>query len=73
MDLIVVHVAEMWAGLITGLLCLNLAKNWPVLMKEWRRMESVMEKYEVPNNFRVKLYALMMVVTYFIFRKFNKR
>lgn len=65
----VVHVAEMWAGFSTGLLCLGVARNWPRLMRTWKRMEDVMGKYEIPYNFRLKLHALMVSVAFIIICK----
>lgn len=67
----VVHVAEMWAGLSTGLLGLSVARNWPKLMKMWKRMENVMEKYEIPKNFKVELHGLLTVVAVIVLRKFK--
>lgn len=61
----------MWAGLSIGLLGLGVARNWANLMRKWKQMECAMEaKYEIPKNFRLKLYALMGVVVIIIFRKF---
>lgn len=68
--LVVVHVAEMWAGLSTGLLGLSVASNWPKLMKKWKRMENAMEKYEVPKHFRLQLHALLTGVAVIIMCKF---
>lgn len=61
----------MWAGLSTGLLGLSVARNWPKLMKKWKRMENVMDKYEKPKKFRLQLHMLMTVVVVIILRKFE--
>jgi gustatory receptor len=49
------------SGIIAGCLFLNLAKNWPALMKAWEKLELSMLSYGWPDGLNRKLNILLTV------------
>lgn len=60
-----------FSGVIAGCLFLNLARNWPVLMKDWGTVELSMLSYGWPAGLNRKLNILLVVFVTMALSKTN--